>query len=397
MFRNTFASRFGGTTGTMAAVALWLLSSMSAGGASGPAPSVGAVFDRVRAHNFHPVDDRSFTIDRTLRQHGIADPDDEDWRVRLLAVRDLVRAGEEAVPDIAAGLRDEDVQVRYVCALALGVLGAKDSVADLERVVREDEDALARSEAVVALGMIGSEGSLALLRETLENDPSNDVKHQAELAVDRIDKGMASGEELRAAYESLDPADFGTLEIGAPAPDFTLTDTEGKPWRLADHKEQGWTLLIWIFADWCPVCHREFRELIDLREQFEEKGITVATIEASDRYRARVMVGKELDPDYWFADESFQDAYTDKIWWPHLVDFAGKVGARYGLDPLAYAVHAEYVNRPAAIIIDPQGKVRLAYYGTYWGDRPSIEEALDMIRQEEFDYEHPRRLKLEKE
>ncbi len=36
-----------------------------------------------REHDFHPVDRRSFTIDRTLQRHGIADLEDPDWRIRL--------------------------------------------------------------------------------------------------------------------------------------------------------------------------------------------------------------------------------------------------------------------------------------------------------------------------
>ena len=120
--------------------------------------------------------------------------------------------------------------------------------------------------------------------------------------------------------------------------------------------------------------------------------MTVATIECHDLYRSRVMTGQELDPEYRFADTSFHEQYREAIWWPHLMDRAGRVGVQYGIDPMAYAVHAEYINRPATVIIDPDGIVRLAYYGTYWGDRPSIEEALDMIESNSFDYTHPRRL-----
>ncbi|WP_158294342.1 hypothetical protein, partial [Halorubrum sp. SP9] len=58
---------------------------------------------------------------------------------------------------------------------------------------------------------------------------------------------------------------------------------------------------------------------------------------------------------------------------------------------MSYAVHAEYINRPATIILDPNGTVRFAYYGTFWGDRPSIEETLEMIRSKEFEFEHPER------
>jgi len=52
------------------------------------------VLARVEAHEFHPLnDDNTFTNDRTLGQHGIADLKDRDWRVRLLAVGALVRLG----------------------------------------------------------------------------------------------------------------------------------------------------------------------------------------------------------------------------------------------------------------------------------------------------------------
>ena len=152
-------------------------------------------------------------------------------------------------------------------------------------------------------------------------------------------------------------------------------------------------VLVWIFADWCPVCHGEFRELIESRAEFAEAGVEVATLECHDRYRGRVMVGKELAPEYWFSDRPFRQRYEVGVWWPHLVDHAGAVAARYGAEPMSFAVHAEYVNRPTTVIIDPSGVVRFVYRGSYWGDRPSIAETLDMIRHERFDFEHPNRRK----
>lgn len=376
----------------LATVTILFLASSSAGAADRPM-SVSDVLDRVRAHDFHPVDKRSFTIDRRLKQHGIADLNDNDWRVRMLAVRDLVRGGPEAVRQTVAGLNDENVQVRYVCATALGILKAEGAVEHLERVIRDDPDALARSQAAVALGQIESAGSIDLLRDRLENDPSKDVRHQCELSIDQIKKKMGATPELAAAFRSLEPDKFKTVRVGGSAPDFALPDTEDKVWRLSDFKGKNWVVLIWVFADWCPVCHGEFRELIAMREKFEQAGVKVLTLEAHDRYRGRVMVGKEIDPKYWFAKESFQKSYTERIWWPHLLDRAGAVGATYGVDPMAFAVHAEYINRPSTIIVDPAGVVRFAYYGTFWGDRPSIEQTLEMIRSERFSFEHPQRRK----
>lgn len=67
---------------------------------------------RVRAHEFHPLDEDDFTIDRALHRHGIADPDDSDWLVRLLAIRDLVRAPDAEISTIVDGLFDAEVSAR---------------------------------------------------------------------------------------------------------------------------------------------------------------------------------------------------------------------------------------------------------------------------------------------
>ncbi len=353
---------------------------------------VNEVFERLREHEFHPVDKRSFTVDRTLQTHGISDMYDPDWRVRVLAIRDLVRVGEPAIPHIVDGLEDEDVQVRYASATALGILRATDAVDALKRTARKDEDPLVRSPAVVALGHIEADEALGLLLELSEDDSSVDVRHQAKLSADQIEKRMGATPELAAAWRALDQEDFGRVYPGDPPPDFALPDTEGNTWRLSEKQNDQWTLLIWVFADWCPVCHGEFQELMEFRDRIEALDVTVATIECHDLYRSRVMVGQELDPEYRFADESFHEQYRESIWWPHLMDRAGLVGVQYGIDPMAYSVHAEYINRPATVIIDPDGIVRLAYFGTYWGDRPSIEEALDMIEHESFEYTHPQRL-----
>jgi len=194
------------------------------------------------------------------------------------------------------------------------------------------------------------------------------------------------------AFQGLDESTFRTLRLREAATDFALEDTEGRVWHLSDFRGKKWVVLIWIFADWCPVCHGEFRDLMASREAFERNEAQVFTIECHDRYRGRVMVGKELEPEHWFAKQSFKEAYTKQIWWPHLLDRAGAVGAAYGVDPMAFAVHAEYINRPSTVIVDKEGIVRLAYYGTFWGDRPTIAQTLNMIETGRFDFKHPKRL-----
>jgi len=354
-------------------------------------PAVEAILRRVRDHRFHPVRD-GFTFDRRLNKNGVADLADGDWRVRLLAVRDLVRVAAELPDPVIPALGDADAPVRQLAAMAVGIVRAKNAVSSLERALRDDNDAMVRSQAAIALGQIGEKRSLSLLKTAMAEDASRDVRHQAELAVYAIEHGFGATPELAAAYRELDETRFEQVRVGAAAPPFELPDTEGRIWRLSDHRGKKPVLLIWIFADWCPVCHGEFRELIALRQEFETAGVEVATIECHDLYPARVMVGKEIAPLYWFSKSSFRESYTKNIWWPHLADRAGAVGAAYGVQPLAFAVHSELINRPSVVIVDPDGIVRFAYYGTFWGDRPSIRQALELVRSKRYEFESDRRL-----
>ena len=355
---------------------------------------VSQVFERIATHDFNPMnEDHSMTLDHAVREAGIPDLDNEDWRIRLLGVRDLVRAGQKSVDEILMGLQHSDEHVRQVCAMALGILSSEEGIEGLEQLAREDSSTVVRSQAIISLGQIESTGSLDLLNKIKEEDPSRDVMHQCELAIDQIQKQMGTSKKQLNAFLTLDETTFESVKLGEKASDFELQDTEGKTWKLSDFEDEKWVVLIWVFADWCPVCHGEFHELMDLHKLFVKEGIEVFTIEIHDRYRGRVMVGKELEPSYWFARESFKEAYTKRIKWPHLLDRAGAVGAKYGIDPLAFAVHAEYINRPSTVIVDKEGIVRFLYLGTFWGDRPTIDQTLDMIQKEEFEFEHPRRRK----
>jgi len=347
---------------------------------------------KIDRHSFHPLHN-GFTSDRTLKKHGIANISDLDWRVRTLAIRDLLRLGPESCAYVAKFLDHANLHVRHVSARVLGLWRQDRFVEPLKQTLDRDGEPVVRAQAAFALGEIGSRTALALLHARGKSDPSRDVRHQCELAIHQVEHGIKPGQDLREGYLALDEKKFKSVRVGKPAPEIPLRDTEGKLWKLSGFKGKKPVLLIWIFADWCPVCHGEFHELIESKDDFQSAGIEVVTIECHDRYRCRVMVGKEAEPSYWFSKKSFKEEYTEKIWWPHLSDPGGLVGSIYGVDPLAFAVHSEFINRPSTIIVDKNGIVRFAYYGTYWGDRPPIRKALEMIRDQQFDYVNPKRLK----
>ncbi len=323
----------------------------------------GQILDRVRKHNF----------ESNSGYDGVGNLNDSAWKVRTLAIHDLVRLGSEAKPILMAGLKDKNRHIRHVCVTALGILGIHDAGDKLLSLLTEDPDPIVRGQAAQALGQIGYTDAVPALKKTTKQDKSPHVQHRAKLAIGRLNKGVTTNDELIKAWTKLDEKTFRQVKVGKPAPDFELKDVDGKTWHLSDFKNKKTVVLIWIFADWCPVCHREFHDLTQMQKQFEQANIQVFTIECHDRYRCGVM------------------AKGQEFWWPHLVDNAGAVGAVYGIDPMEFVVHDEWINRPSTIIVDIEGIVKFAYYGTYWGDRPTIKQTLNMIKTNSFFFKHPKR------
>jgi len=350
------------------------------------------IFDRVRTNDFHPIKD-GFTYDKNLDEHGVADLNDRDWEVRTYAVRDLVQQGDMIADSLIQALNDSNEHVRHVAAKVLGIIKYEAGVESLTKLLLHDEDEVVRAQAAVSLWQIGIKDALNALKTSNETDESKDVRHQAELAIHALENEYSATRQLEEAYKRIDKSQYNCIEVGKTAPDFSLPDTDDNQWKLSDQIGEKPIVLIWIFADWCPVCHNEFSELIEMRKELEDE-IAFATLECHDKYPAHVMVGKEFEPEYWFSDESFYEEYARQIWWPHLVDRAGLVGMEYGVQPMAFTVHAEWINRPAVVIIDKDGVVRYTYYGTFWGDRPSIHDIQEMVKTGKYDFESTEKLEI---
>lgn len=330
------------------------------------ANSVNGILNRIRTHNF----------EQNSGYSGVADLDDIAWKVRTLVIRDLVIAGQKKPEDIITALNDEDRHVRQVCVKTAGILDLDQAGETLLGLLAKDSDPIVRGDAAQSLAQIEYGPSAALLEKLAKEEKDKNLSHRCTLALERLQTAATDTETLKQTWASIDEDNFKKIRVGKKAPDFELEDTSTKTWSLSYFKGKKTVVLLWIFADWCPVCQGEFRDLTTMEKQFKDAGVQVMTIECHDRHRCKHMVaGRDL-------------------WWPHLVDVAGKVGATYGVDPMEFVVHDEWINRPSTIIIDKKGKVKFAYYGTFWGDRPNIKETLEMIKTEKYEFRHPERREL---
>ncbi len=67
------------------------------------------------------------------------------------------------------------------------------------------------------------------------------------------------------------------IEVGSPAPDFSLKTLEGKDVRLGDYKGKNPVYLI-FWATWCPVCEEEIPNLKAIYSRFQPKGLVLLAI-----------------------------------------------------------------------------------------------------------------------
>lgn len=118
------------------------------------------------------------------------------------------------------------------------------------------------------------------------------------------------------------------VQIGDPAPDFSLPDQTGKVHTLAMYK--GKVILLRFWADWCPNCKEEMPKIDEVYRNLKDRGFDVLGVNVKQSEEAVTAFVKEY-----------------KITFPTPLDKDASIAKRYGV-----------IGLPTTFIIGKDGKVK---------------------------------------
>jgi peroxiredoxin len=138
---------------------------------------------------------------------------------------------------------------------------------------------------------------------------------------------------------------------GAPLPDFTLVDLQGKPHKLSSLK--GQVVMVNFWATYCTPCIKEMPSMQRLSNKFRGKPFQILAIDMAEE-RAEI--------------DAFMKRFKIDVNFPILLDTEGEV------------VEAWMVSAvPTTFIIDPHGTIRYALYGAIEWDSDEVVKTINSL------------------
>jgi peroxiredoxin len=179
-------------------------------------------------------------------------------------------------------------------------------------------------------------------------------------------------------------------QVGSAAPDFALRTLAGAPVSLAGYR--GKTLVINVWATWCPPCRQEMPDLISTAVRLQKAGVAVLGIDTTEDapiVRAYAAAKNVSYPQAIDSAKTFSSAY-DVQYFPttYVIDPQGILRARYidviapkQLDALVAAANA---GKDGVIASPLQTKIDAALAETsftFTGDRAARDANAQAVRK----------------
>ena len=167
------------------------------------------------------------------------------------------------------------------------------------------------------------------------------------------------------------------IQVGDKAPIIQGIDVWGNSIRVPD-KGKWYYLSFHRFAA-CPFCNLRTNELIRNYERFKKSKIEIVSLWPSSKENLLQFAGNEITPFPLVSDQkmriyeafnvtesSFSGAFR-LLLHPQLI----VNGIKNNRDDIQ--LDADPKLMPASFLINPDGLIKMAYYGKHYGDHPAID------------------------
>ncbi len=130
----------------------------------------------------------------------------------------------------------------------------------------------------------------------------------------------------RRAAQKPKPAASGNL-----APDFTLTDLDGRKLTLSNYR--GKVVLLDFWATWCGPCRSEIPHFVEMQNQYGTQGFQVVGISMDDDAKPVREFAQQYKLNYPVAvgDDKLADRFGGVLGLPvnFIIDRQGRIHAKY--------------------------------------------------------------------
>ena len=160
------------------------------------------------------------------------------------------------------------------------------------------------------------------------------------------------------------------IDAGDLAPDFTLTDQNGKSVTLSEAVKRAPVVLVFYRGYWCPFCGHQLSDLRRLLKDNEQTQLFAVSIDPAEKSKGFI---KKIEQDG-----------KGKINYQLLSDPNAKTINSYGLhDPRYDGQQVDGIPYPTVYVIDKERRVAWAKLEKDYKQRPTNEEiraALDNLK-----------------
>ncbi len=174
-----------------------------------------------------------------------------------------------------------------------------------------------------------------------------------------------------------DAREVNPIEVGATAPDVTLTRADGTEAHLHDLAAEEPVVLVFYRGGWCPYCNRHLAALGEIETELRDLGFRIHAV-SPDKPENVAAVAAEGDFEYALYSDAPADAakafglafQVDAETYEQLLGYGIDLEAASGRDHHLLPV-------PAVFLIDRDAKIRFRYFNPDYKQRLSGEELLE--------------------